>query len=827
MSASKSFLAMAINFRGKYDPCVSTDIWLTNQHILDPDEIPEYYPILESISGVGVQMDEFTPKFRQGTVRLINSKDTISFQKRLTDLACSFAFINAKVIIYSACVDVKDETFFQQKEIVWQGIIENIEYNSRNQEVSQRVSIRLNKPQEEHTVTRQLNKIDFPEIAERAVNKWMPLVFGQNRQVVPYAVDINPEVSTGFSGIPFAYATVLDQDPAETPSRRCHNQGIQRILMSDPIEEDQRDKVYKEILGLASDAPPAQVYGQNNTGVPVATPNLNRPIVSALPYLPGASDRYAVSTFGFITGPNGDLGASGVPDGEIIVRLHRQRQGAIRPTPHSEFLAEATIFIEDYAALLAQPVLPGNGFVMQCVFNRIIPICHERYTYWVSIQASGQDNPANIVPISIQQPDPDTPAGALTYTTTDEPTADNQEPWIPHPDPDIRDNVMAFAFNPVTFEDQPGGPLANDSFNENGLGYSRVVVRYPDLTFAHPTGAKLVDDITRIDFLLEINGLEDTDGAITGTVGQLLNTPPRQLDALFSEYDGSKWTQELFSQTRFSDTHDQYTMLTDEFFRFTAGRTFGQASNLEVIEEIARNSYSIVVYDGFGDGDLYSCLAVGRTRDPVAIFNDNNALIERWFINDINTIVNHLDMNFDRRLDDRHFQANADQVDFADYGQTAIFNPRIGIGQTFSQISNFHYKEKRLRNQNFDWISGPTSANSVGELFLRLHDHPYEYAQVDIDWCEFKDLKMFDVVRVFSTELPNISGTSADEYEIDCNCEIIGSSQVMKTKPYLGEIVAMTFNQNRRAEGTLKVLVRLLVHVNDPLHKYTPTNLGL
>jgi hypothetical protein len=81
MTKHNTYIAVMLGLRGKYDITKYLELWLTNQTPLADNMIRAYFPIVESFSGIGISMDEFTPKFSSGTIRLINSRDTLAFQK--------------------------------------------------------------------------------------------------------------------------------------------------------------------------------------------------------------------------------------------------------------------------------------------------------------------------------------------------------------------------------------------------------------------------------------------------------------------------------------------------------------------------------------------------------------------------------------------------------------------------------------------------------------------------------------------------------------------------------------------------------------------------
>lgn len=807
MSCSpKIFVALDLTLYGKYDTSKSVQIRLTNQTALEQKTPIESYPALLSITGVGVQQDEFYPKNKTGTVVLNNTRDAIAFGKRISDLASTFAIQNAKATISIAVIPEDDEDVELDLQLIWEGRVSSVNYATNATITSQKLSLSLKSDEEEHIVTRVLRKEDFPDMPNRSKGKYLPIVFGFDQQVIPYPLEEPIQEGVNGTKMSCAYATNMET-AVGNPFR---NIGITKILAKDLSTEGEEYSQYKEVKSANDINTP--VYQQ--VGSTVATvPDIANARAFWIPYFPdyATSESFIVTSIALQV--QGNNSAATEIEGEVSIRIHRQQVNAQRPKQPSETLATAVVEKKDYLANWV-----GNSvFTIQAVFDKFVPIVGDG-TYWISIQASGENEPENVTKLPIINANPGVVPGIVTHwKTTEAATKDNEDTWLEetaYPG----QTTASFQLYGLVLGDFPDG---DGSADEDGLGYSYTDLRYQDFFSTHPQGAQETDDLTRIDLIYEISGLKDVNGGITGVPNFILGNPVWQLYALLHTYNGVSWDAGPLNSLRFADSHDQYFNTNRPLFRETAGRSYGKVTNVDIIKEIGRNSYSTITYDGIGGPAEYSILAVGKKRYPTIFLNDNDFLMERWTVSNLSEVINALDLNYARRLDDIHFQSSLDQDQFRDYSKTFYTHSRDGgIGQQYSEKSYFHYGERRLNNENFDFINDDISAATVGELFLRLHDHPPEYAQVKIEYGAITNgIRMLDVVQLNSTELPSSYGTLPRVETEDDDCRLAGNPTAV-TKSITGVVQAITLNYEQNGQVFFRYLVRLANQENDPMIEY-------
>ena len=357
----------------------------------------------------------------------------------------------------------------------------------------------------------------------------------------------------------------------------------------------------------------------------------------------------------------------------------------------------------------------------------------------------------------------------------------------------------------MEFLDSPNGTLTAD---RDGLGYSYVTTRYNDFLGATTHGAYELEEPAKLDFILEINGLRDSDNSLPNAAGGQAYpiSPDSQAAVLLHRWIGDRWIKGLFDDTLSFNTHLQYYLPYDyAFFRQTQGRTFNRATNLEILRDICRSGYSQIYYN-FGGGAVYGLNAPGIEKE----FELAKKMLPEITLKDITALpAKYITEN------------DADQVDFKDYAATfrAGWNSPNTYYQQISAYSQRRFGDKRLSDEGFDWIGDARSAGSVAELYLRLHDFPYQYAWLRLPYCN-TDLKMFDVITISSTELPNCSGTNPAVMVDETSCGIVGSELII-ARTLRGEIVGMTLSARDGEPVILDILLRLCVHEHDPLWNYS------
>lgn len=808
-NSTVEYLGVYITMRSKFNYSDVVNLYVTSQHAVYDNAPFLTLPILQSLSGIGTAMNRFTPQQTTGTVRIDNSKDLFAYQKRFSDLLSRYALIGATVKIYTALTSVIDLNFFENAQILWTGEVKSFNYATDSTDGSQVLTFNIGKIDEEHIVTKQLTKQDFNFLPDKSRNQVLPLVLGDNVQVRP--VFMEQGNGNEQTGIRVAYATNL---AGTTIGHRFYNVGIRTVLVADLLP-DANKEAQKRYYAIGSTPYTTPIYPQTS-GVVTNQSNLRRVKAYPIGWIPNVTASYLVTGGRFFIRGNG---GAGTPQGQILIKVHASDQFSAMPRPYSEAIASATIEKSNYQSFYNASTASLNP--VEFVFDKPIPIVGPR-PYFISFEGSNEDV-ANSLTNYVSVPLSNVSTGFQGVRVDDSGTAnDNTQAWKLGTG-SLLTGCPMYELYGMQFSDEPAGyqlgVYAPNAPDGQGLNVSTCALQYNvfSKTFLR------LDDITDLDMIFEIGGLADTDNKYGAGSGVLINTLNRQVQTLFTKYDGTKWVDTYFDASRFSSTHDQYTNPMMYFYRILSGRTDQVTTNMAIIAELMANSYSALTYDAFGVDGKYSLYAWGKPYTSVVrTLTDDDARFTRYYANGSINLINSITINFDRKLDGKHFQKNNDVVDYQEYAQTyRLHYNDTYLGLILSNLSFKLYGEQEYPNNQFKWLSHLPSAQKLAELFIRMHDKPDEYVEATINYSEDTEIKLLDVYRLISTELPSIYGTDNNLYDSSQECNIFGTSGI-KAQTFLAMVVGVGFNFQRGQKASIRVLFRLLTHQNEPTFNYSP-----
>ena len=481
----RNIVVISVTLTGRYDACKSITVWLSTDSITGEtvNEQPPmaYFPIIKSISDIGIQMDEFYPKGISGSVTLDNTRHSAGSFSRFTDLACEYELQGACAVVFVACTCPDSDVFLSKREMIFQGEIDQVNYQTDGTEKGQTCTFTIKRLEPEFTLTKQLTYDEFgATLPEQSRNQYLPIVFGLNQQVQPHPLTDGKGQSSGWA---WAYATNMESGY----SPRFRNGGISKILVADlestrTTRGKDREKIYREVQS-ANYAVPVFV-----TGTGAATGNINTPNRAhafPIPYTPGVTTPYLLT--GGRIWLKGNGGGAGTRTGELAIKIHAQKHDAQRPTNSSETLGDATIERKYYSTNYAS----GTGFWAVFTFREPIPIVSPTKGYWLAIQAGGEDVAANRTDIPTYAFAAGTPGGAVSFKTTDDTSRDEQDTWVENGNQTAKFELFA-----MEFLDSPNGTLTAD---RDGLGYSYVTTRYNDFLGATTHGAYELEEPAKLE----------------------------------------------------------------------------------------------------------------------------------------------------------------------------------------------------------------------------------------------------------------------------------------------------------------------------------------
>jgi hypothetical protein len=285
---------------------------------------------------------------------------------------------------------------------------------------------------------------------------------------------------------------------------------------------------------------------------------------------------------------------------------------------------------------------------------------------------------------------------------------------------------------------------------QNGLGYSGFSLWSRSLEG---------ESLQNTRFIVNATGLrDDIDGTITGTPEALLENPLHQVRALMRDWNGSAWVDKQFNHTKFADTHDEF--LTGRWSISTGGATQGRQFLRDILSNICSNSMTrLVPYVSDSDYSL-GLFCYGTRRDRAYVLNDENAQFLSAEIKGIESIINHVEMVYNRRIRNRTEELMA-EGGFKQY-QAYLDSDTAGLDMSLDELNNSrsYYGIRPLGSISFDWIQDEASARSVGALFLRRYNAPEMIVKVAVPFAECPALDGMDIIDIKFVNLPAYYGST-------------------------------------------------------------------
>lgn len=823
------FILAEITLRGRYSIYDTVTLAFRNRSANCPAEFDHYAAVIESISGLGVEGEEYYPRASRGVITLDNSRESLAFQKRISDLTHRLIFNNAEISIYTAERPIGSDCIDATKTLLWKGRVVGTSASNNNESKGQKFSINVEHNFEEHLISKAITENEFPNASSEAIGQTPAVVIGQNVEVKPYLTDLIAGAGNVFGF--FSYATNLKK-PLAGSGRQFVNAGVGQILVADPNRENDDEKIYRSVYINTGGVS----FRQGLTATGGNINNFEYIHAFPIPYTPNVTNKYVV--YGIELPKLTGTGVGGA-EGELIVRIHAQRKNRNRPKAPDKYLAEAVFDKETFATYWKNGYTPagalGGGGVM-AIFNRPVPLCDPNYNYWISFTGTNETVAASRTTMPLYSYESDTPSAMRRFSTPETTTNASQKGWIRR-----SQNTARFYLHCVGFQDDAAATFREPDVN--GLNFSELKA----FVYCDNVGLESLttDIIKSLDMVLVMNGLTDTaSGEISGTANLGLNFPHFVVNMMLHQYSAGVGWMPTAGQlnSRFSSTWNQFIGLGETYYRKLDGSKTGRVTNWDIIREACRNGYSKLSYDSTEATNQYSLLAVGHSRSSVATLTDNDCTIQRVFSGDLKSVVNKIDLKYYKKLSQDRFFGDV-KVEFP----ASFFNSNMqasvkggkqlegnapyskllsmayndgGTGQGLSALSFLHYGERVLQNPAYDLIQSDAAANSVAKLLLSLHDHPPEYVEILAPHRQFKALKQYHVIEIISTAIPNEAGTNP-HYTPDYNYYDWIGSPVVRARSVLGEIISINNVKNGDEPMQILILARLLVQWNDPLYNYT------
>jgi len=817
------YYCLTLNLMGKYDPSNTMQIHLTNRPIKN-DPNCKFIPLLKSISGFGLKLNDYFPSKISAKASIDNSISSFAHNKRFSDLLCEYTISAQPITLaFGQTETCEDSDCEPQFDNLWGGIVESVSFNASSE--SFEISMRYDWEDKKYIAEQEITTELYPDAPDSSLGKFVPLVLGSDRQVKPIVVKTHKDNINGNSfqyGQKWAYQTTFGDN---TYANWFDGGGVKEVLVRQlEGETDEERKYYKVTSRALSEVQPVNfvqgdIMGNGNStilGFP-RVPNVgtqsrnNQRWYYPINFDPNNIDNPKVIYGGqFLIQGNGS-GEVAVDDGdELIFRVYPMKADG-SPDWESSHIAEAKVPLFDLGQGYAPSWIMGDQqYPVQFYFDRLVPINSREVNdgqhrgYFLSFTSTGQKPDS---PNRIKVPTWNTQGTHLNRYRTVE------DPEDSHPDHlKLRGQRSAhFGFYACYFDE-----LGIEQVNTDGLGARLFQLRYNALG----TGTQPED--SNLDIILEVDGLIDSTGSVTGTTGQLIDQTHNQVDTLLHRFNPltNNWEGGYFEKNCFLHTHSQYNISGGwAFGRTTSGSTEGRVFNTELIKQLARDSYSRLAYVGVGNQKLGLYADGVPETDLFTLTDDDLVTFEKFTINDLKSIINKVSMAYDRRYDVVEDFEDEQQKEYRGFGKILNMNYNdSGIGQTLALDSYKLFGTKELKEDKYKWLADDISANSVARLMLSQHDLPNEYITFRIVLHKFLSLKPLDVLLINSTLTPSCSGSNPDYFvDIENNCDSVSGLTNYSAQQVRVQINNLTYDLPFKGLPTIKITGRLLIHINDPI----------
>lgn len=773
----------ALTFKLKVSPYTTLTVYVGNRHahkdsLYSGASHEDIFPILRSISGIGLRMGLYVPDRITGSIVLDNSPDSFGYERKISDLLERYTCIEQTIQIYTGRSAINGAVS-GDFALEFEGVIKRLGYDASND------TLRLDiegKQLPKDVIARLLNSNESPfvDTPDYSSGKYLPLVFGESVQVKPIVFDDISELS-----ISLGYATTL----ADTFTV----EGIQTYYCKD------HKGTYQEVDSAPPGNTPFHEY------VPSSYTTSHWRSLGHGQLINLAADERCICVQVEIKF-SGDNVPGGVYSGGFRVEL-------LDSDPEGKpgtVLASGVINKADYdtemkgtgefwavVQLDRAAVLSGGDF-----WIATYQTSSSTDTVFLQFGSLSVMQAATIADLLVTDDGSPTKIWSVTSTSA-------------------TNSLFHFRLIGVAFVDTPA-PVSD---YWNSLGYGAAYLNIQQTTA--PAGYSETD-LRKLDFVLAINGIiDDGSGTITGSASGLIAYPHHIARLLLNfSWNGSTWTEgSNFETSTFSSTHT-IASATGQYWRAVGGRTDSKILTDELIADICRNTGFRLTQRLNGKWALYGW---GTQVTSTTVLHDDNSEITDVSIQGTENLVNHVQLLYDRVL------ANVETLNFFASGKVSNYAGGLdwnynsnGWTQAFLTDSHNLYGNRELRDSEFRWLndysgSASSAAETIARFFMAHYGYPPVYVELECDYFAFRTLQLLDVVTILHTDLPAHFGTSPNAnlpYSTTSAdvADLLQGHKWRRAKPYRAQIESRLLDWNNDGFPKLRLRCRLLLN-----YPYDPT----
>jgi len=746
LSGLTNLLFMAIITLKKRSDSSTITIRLTSQELPTlQDNNYIYYPLLKEVSNLTEDHDLFMPRSSEGTITIDNDEGSFGYNRKFSDILDYYAIVEQEVIIEVR--KIKDAfTTFNTPLQSWAFKCSSIDADLERGEIKLKLR---NNAIPDRVLTKEINSSDFPDAPAQSLGKYLPLVIGNDVNVIGTPTNTNV----------YSLMTIPD--------------GYTYNAISTNLFFEKALGLYLTFEGVST----TSVYPLGNTwGTDASAVSLGKGKIFAI-----QEEDFLLSNESFLihnidiylkgTGAasaQGNITVSiGILKDRFITRWLRRNPPIPVVTPDTDFksvteedisiLATATINKADFSA----SYMGGANFYQ--TFQFPIPV---RIGNDLELTDSVEYySPLKKYCIIVKDSNPTTTP--VDYTARDQATA----VWDITDDGVVLGNLsLRYRCKGVT------RTITTSSADINSLKHTYVTLASsadPSLNYSYTS------------YMFNISGLTASS--------DLKNTPAKLMPLIL----GSS----LYDDTSLASTHTAYAN------RVLSGQTTGKTTRLGLLPTLMKNSASRLISTASKGSAKLALYAYGTEVPSSYILKQDRIRSFKYTVANRTTVINNITANYKKDI----IEFNA--LDIETQRQSAGYSRTLGNQRLSGSQSITLYGQNDLANSGFEFIGDDTSMLDVIDYYLTDKEHPEINIEVAINYDPadpINELLASKRITLITPKLPNFLGTnqkvekiySEDIEEITENA----FGTVVIAKSYLCELKSKKLQYRR---GTVELVLNL------------------
>lgn len=287
--------------------------------------------------------------------------------------------------------------------------------------------------------------------------------------------------------------------------------------------------------------------------------------------------------------------------------------------------------------------------------------------------------------------------------------------------------------------------------------------RFAGITIDQRGDLDEVPDLTKLDLILEVDGLKDDgSGTVTGSASSVITSPQHATELLTKTFNGTTYTGGQFGSEH-SDTWPQVNNNTSAYYRKLSSKTSGSTQLSSFLEQICRATASRITMHPHETTPM-GFWAWGAESDPVDLITHENCRLIGLEVLGTETIINQVELFYAEKIIDLDYVTGNALGEFKNF--SAMFSSLDESKSSFdeaervSAISREIFGAMELRVKTQSWLADEQSVRSLSLSLLRRYGRPLVFAEIEAPLHMFKQRKILDVVNFRHPQIPTFFGSS-------------------------------------------------------------------